>query len=292
MKFLKENSYDIFRLFLNQIALAVFGLVMSVATQFNDSLFMAFGVFGILFYCVICYLTARNIGEKDFAPVSTGRRKATPLKGLWIGILANSVNIICGILVFVASFFLIYQPTSTVFDENGAEISVFVKPNESAETKDAAERDDDGKIIKVTTDDLKEVKLYTDLGDDIYTYDNGKSAVSVYEKSKASGADPIIIFDKDGNRLSLYSLSLYANTEQNTVENWASNVYSIPAIICKFLQVNFVPIQMLVFNNADWYFLITPVLPIIAVGLGYYLSSKNKRLFAFIPERKAPRRFF
>ena len=50
IRFIKDNSYNIFKMFLNQIGLAIFALVMSVATYNNDTLFLITGLMSIGIY--------------------------------------------------------------------------------------------------------------------------------------------------------------------------------------------------------------------------------------------------
>ena len=271
LKFLKEHSYDIFRLFLDQIAMAVFGLVMSAATAQYDNIFLAVGIFGVALYLVIVYITARSVGEKDYAPVKAGRKAATPLKGLWLGLCANAVNIICGIIIFVCTFYIVAQPAAYIYNEAGEKISVYYK--------DAA------------TENLIEVpNLYSGHGDDIFAYDNGKSEIDV-RPSDDSHSQPLTVYDKDGNEIKLYGRGLNANVEQGYLENAATKPYSISYLICTFLQSFFSPIKYVFFNTADYFFLLTPILPIIVAALGYYLASKGKRLLPFLPERNIPKKY-
>jgi len=62
IKFLKENSYDIFKLFLSQIALAIFALIMTMWTaNINDSVFFYVGLFFAPYYGDQCFwLRYRN----------------------------------------------------------------------------------------------------------------------------------------------------------------------------------------------------------------------------------------
>ena len=66
MNFFKENSYDIVKLYLTQIAISVFALIMYTSAGFiqaNTSLSATFqiiiSIFSILFYFVLLYTTER-----------------------------------------------------------------------------------------------------------------------------------------------------------------------------------------------------------------------------------------
>ena len=286
MKFIKENSYDIFKLILNQIAIAVFGLVMSAATsQMSQGIYMTTAVFGIVLYLALTYISARTVGDRDLAPVKSGRKEATPLKGLYIGICANALNILCGVLIFVCSFFLIYQPQSQVLDKNGNTVEVYLCTKES--TTDAADSGD-GAIINdhVAKDTLIKTDIYSDHKDTLYTYDkngNGRE-VKVYANYN-SGSDVLPLYDANGDRITLYGSPYSVNTNRGNLESWANLPYTISFTFCTFLQIVFVPINNELLGGVQWYFILTPVLPIIMSAIGYYLASKGKRMFPFLPER-------
>lgn len=55
MKFIKENSYNMFKMFLDQIAMTVFGTMLSFATLKNEGLLLASSIFSILFYLMLLY---------------------------------------------------------------------------------------------------------------------------------------------------------------------------------------------------------------------------------------------
>ena len=56
INFLKGYSYDIFKMFVNQLGMTMFGLVLSMATSRNDPLFIISSVFSIIFLtkCLLC----------------------------------------------------------------------------------------------------------------------------------------------------------------------------------------------------------------------------------------------
>ena len=53
--FFRENSYSMVRLFLNQIALTVFGTMLALATAKNDTLLIVTSIFSVLFYLYLVY---------------------------------------------------------------------------------------------------------------------------------------------------------------------------------------------------------------------------------------------
>lgn len=271
IKFIKENSYNIFRLFLSQIALAVFSLVMTVwTTKMNYTVFMTVAALCIFFYVYLIYIIAHDIGAKDRPPVEAGRAKPQYLKGLWLGISANIIHIICGVMIFVFGFFLVYQQPVKVYDESGEQIKLYVKT------------DDKGTIAELT-------ELYSDTGDDVFTYDRDNYMREAHLRGGTSGT--VTPVDADGNELILYSKSGdEINLSKNIVKNWASDLYGVPRAIATFVQSMFKSLFFTFFGEATWYYLIFPLPTTLACALGYYLGVKGKRILFFLPERKDPKR--
>lgn len=103
-RFLKENSYLIFKLMLNQIAMTVFGLVLTVATNQNDMLCMLTSLFSIAFYMFLLASMLWEEGAKDKIRSDAGRLHPQPLRGLFLAIPANIINFILGVLVVIGFF--------------------------------------------------------------------------------------------------------------------------------------------------------------------------------------------
>lgn len=104
-KFLKENSYEIVRLLLNQIGLSMFGLVMAMATvKTGTAIRVVIGVFCIAFYLWLIYDMMYRNGQKDGIKIESGRMRYFPAKGALIAFFANIPNLILGILMFLGGF--------------------------------------------------------------------------------------------------------------------------------------------------------------------------------------------
>lgn len=93
--FWSDNSYTILKMFINQIGMTFFGLVLSFATAENSTLLLASSIFSILFYCVLLYTMSWEDGAKDQVRIDAGRARAIPLKGLYMSFFANVVNLLC-----------------------------------------------------------------------------------------------------------------------------------------------------------------------------------------------------
>lgn len=104
IRFLKEHSYEVFRLFLTQIAIAVLGLVLSFSTSSNDMLFLLSSLFAAVFYVCLLYSEGWEIGSKDMPRITNGRMKFDAKKGFCLSLLSNSVNFLLVLFMFVSIY--------------------------------------------------------------------------------------------------------------------------------------------------------------------------------------------
>ncbi len=104
LNFLKENSYTIFKMFINQIGMTMFGLVLSMATYANSTLLLITSVFAILFYLVLLYTMTWDIGYAEKIRIEGKRLRFAPLKGLYMSLVANVINIVLAILAIIGYY--------------------------------------------------------------------------------------------------------------------------------------------------------------------------------------------
>lgn len=116
MKFFKENSYDIVRLFVNQVGITIFALVLYAAVHvtespYTDTLMTTVSVFSILFFVFLLYSVAWDYGSKDRVRVDSGRIKPCPAKGVLLSLCANSLNLLLALIMLVFSLIHMYKST-------------------------------------------------------------------------------------------------------------------------------------------------------------------------------------
>ena len=104
INFLKEYSYSIFKMLVNQIGMTMFGLVLSMATHQNDTLLLITSLFAVLFYMVLLYTMTWEVGYAEKIRIDNNRLKLTPLKGLYMSLVANIPNIVLAILAIVGYY--------------------------------------------------------------------------------------------------------------------------------------------------------------------------------------------
>lgn len=105
--FFKNHSYDVVTMLLHQLVLSMFGfaLVLAAMKIDNNILLNVTGVFSILFYLVLLYMKAWDIGYKDKISVEQGRKANNPLRGALISLCANAINFVFAFLIMLNAFF-------------------------------------------------------------------------------------------------------------------------------------------------------------------------------------------
>ena len=103
-KFFSEHSYDMVKMFLNQFAISIFGVVLAFAAAKADSPMLknATSIGAILFYLFLLYTMTWEIGYKDRVAVEQGRKKRIPTKGVLISLCANIPNLFFAIFITLA----------------------------------------------------------------------------------------------------------------------------------------------------------------------------------------------
>ena len=119
MRFLKDNFDSIIKLFVNQIGIAIFAFFLYTATptEINSDpnaamiIKLLISVFSIIFYYVLIYNVAWEIGAKDKIRIDAGRMETKKTKGLWLGLMANVTNfIILGVALITYTVYLLGGP--------------------------------------------------------------------------------------------------------------------------------------------------------------------------------------
>ncbi len=101
--FFKENGYSMVKLFLNQIAITVFALMLSMATFSNRKTMLFVSIFSVLFFLYLNYSVCWELGAKDKLRIDAGRMPSSPAKGLLISLGANIPNFICATLIGIGA---------------------------------------------------------------------------------------------------------------------------------------------------------------------------------------------
>ncbi len=101
MKFWKENSYEIVRLFVIQIGITIFSFIVSAAAlslseqnfpELKPYIYLGVGIFATLFQLFIVYTAMWEVGSKKRESIEHGRFTASPAHGFKIALWSNAVN--------------------------------------------------------------------------------------------------------------------------------------------------------------------------------------------------------
>lgn len=98
-EFMKKYSYSAVKLFVSQMALSVFGLVLAIAcAKIGKTMQIVSSVGAVIFYLFLIYTAIWEVGSKDKFGIEYGKFEAKPLTGLYIGLLANSLNLLLAVI--------------------------------------------------------------------------------------------------------------------------------------------------------------------------------------------------
>ncbi len=120
MKFFKQNSYDIVKLFINQMGIMIFSMVLYTAVSIDGisddlrlTLKILVSVFATLFYFSLIYTAAWDMGAKDIIKIEGGRAERVPFKGGILSLFANLPNF----LLTISAFIVILCSDATLAEE-------------------------------------------------------------------------------------------------------------------------------------------------------------------------------
>lgn len=133
MKFLKENSYDIVKLYITQIGITIFSLIMYTACGMIDgeggiksTIEIVISVFASLFFYILLYTAAWDWGAQDKIRADGGRLVPNKAKALLMALLAAIPNFILSGLAAI-SFFFCTVGVDSVFVQIGTITSVLMR---------------------------------------------------------------------------------------------------------------------------------------------------------------------
>lgn len=108
-QFFTENSKIIGKLVLNQFGATFFGIMLLLAASSSGNLRTRLelfaSIFATLFYLFLLYNVLWEKGGQDRIKIDGGRAVKSPLKGLYIALVANIPNFILAALVIVSDPF-------------------------------------------------------------------------------------------------------------------------------------------------------------------------------------------
>ena len=109
-KFFHDYSYNIVKMFVNQFAISIFGVSLTLATTQAhiessgfDTFTLIVSIFAVVFYLFLIYTLAWEIGAKDKISVDVGKKPYRPHLGILLSLVANIPNILAALLYALAT---------------------------------------------------------------------------------------------------------------------------------------------------------------------------------------------
>lgn len=101
----KTKSYEMVRMFLNQFATAIFGLVLALAAGRAGSVTLrnVTSACAIVFYLFLLYSMTWELGFADRDAVVAGRKQAKPWTGVLLSVCANAINWLLAIFIMLGN---------------------------------------------------------------------------------------------------------------------------------------------------------------------------------------------
>lgn len=105
--FMTRYSYECVHLFLNQVAIGLFGMVLALAAGLaqNTTLRTVTSVFSIVFFLFLQYMVMWKVGAQDRVSADLGKMKRNYAVPVCMWLLANSLNILLALLMSLAIWF-------------------------------------------------------------------------------------------------------------------------------------------------------------------------------------------
>ena len=110
-KFFRDYSYSMVRMFIDQIAISIFGASLAFATRSAhlgsdsfDTFTLVVSIFSACFYLFLIYNLSWGIGAKDRIAVDVKKKPYRPYLGIVLSLFANIPNLILVTLNAIATF--------------------------------------------------------------------------------------------------------------------------------------------------------------------------------------------
>ncbi len=105
--FMERYSYESVHLFLNQVAIGLFGMTLAFAAGMakNETLKIVTSIFSVMFFLFLQYIVMWKVGAQDRLSQDLGKLRknyTVPVK-MWL--LANSLNLLLALIMSLAMWF-------------------------------------------------------------------------------------------------------------------------------------------------------------------------------------------
>lgn len=105
LDFFKKHTQLIGRLFVNQVGMTIFGLVLSMAAQSKKAILLWISIFAVCFYLCLIYSVMWEEGAKDAIRVEQGRKRKDFFFPVKAACMASVPNFFAAVLMLFAFLF-------------------------------------------------------------------------------------------------------------------------------------------------------------------------------------------
>ncbi len=105
LNYIKSNGKVISKLILNQVGIAIFGMVITSAVIRNQTLTLVIGILAVVFYLYLTYNTMWTEGAKERLKIEGGTSSSTAMRGFAVSLIAAIPNFILYILIQIGDIF-------------------------------------------------------------------------------------------------------------------------------------------------------------------------------------------
>ncbi len=106
-QFMSRYSYESVHLFLNQVAIGLFGMTLALAAGMadNDILRTVTSAFSVVFFLFLQYIAMWKVGAQDRLSYDLGKLEKNYMIPVWMWLLANSLNLLLAIFISLSMWF-------------------------------------------------------------------------------------------------------------------------------------------------------------------------------------------
>ena len=119
-KFFEDGIDIIIKMLVTQLGMTMFGIMITMtalvvpgfAGQGKNSLTLIASITAVVFYMFLLYIHVWEKGARDKIKIDGGRLEKNNLKGLYLSLVANSLNILLGLIMCATYYFIDFSKQS------------------------------------------------------------------------------------------------------------------------------------------------------------------------------------
>ena len=122
-KFLNDGLDTIIKMMVTQLGMTMFGIMITMTAKAiplsanggKNILLLAASCASVIFYMFLLYIHIWDKGAKDKIKIDGGRMEKSNLKGLYLSLVANSINLLLGLIMCITYYFCDFSNNTPKF---------------------------------------------------------------------------------------------------------------------------------------------------------------------------------